>query len=47
VFWTVLRFELAYHRRRPSTYLFFVTLFLLTYFAMASDAFMLFDSQDR
>jgi ABC-type transport system involved in multi-copper enzyme maturation permease subunit len=47
VFWTVLRFELAYHRRRPSTYLFFVTLFLLTYFAMASDAFMLFDSQGQ
>lgn len=38
MFWTVLRFELAYHRRRASTYLFFATLFLLAFFAMASSA---------
>jgi ABC-type transport system involved in multi-copper enzyme maturation permease subunit len=47
VFWTVLRFELAYHRRRASTYLFFATLFLFTYFAMASDAVVLFDNQGQ
>ena len=47
MFWTVLRFELAYHRRRASTYLFFATLFLFTYFAMASDAVVLFDNQGQ
>jgi len=47
VFWTVFRFELDYHRRRPSTYLFFVTMFLLTFFAMASDAFLIFDNQGQ
>ena len=45
MFWTVFRFELSYHRRRPSTYLFFATLFMLSFFAMASDAVILFDSQ--
>jgi ABC-2 type transport system permease protein len=47
VFWTVFRFELDYHRRRPSTYLFFATMFLLTFFAMASDAFLIFDDQGQ
>ena len=47
MFWTVLRFELAYHWRRASTYLFFATLFLLAFFAMASDAVQLFDSQGQ
>jgi ABC-2 type transport system permease protein len=47
VFWTVFRFELDYHRRRPSTYLFFATMFLLTFFGMASDAFLIFDNQGQ
>ena len=47
MFWTVFRFELDYHRRRPSTYLFFATLFLLTFFGMASDAFLIFDNQGQ
>ncbi len=47
MFWTVFRFELDYHRRRPSTYLFFATMFLLTFFGMASDAFLIFDNQGQ
>ena len=38
MFWTVLRFELAYHRRRPSTYLYFGLLFLIAFFTLASDS---------
>ena len=47
MFWTVFRFELDYHRRRPSTYLFFATMFLLAFFGMASDAFLIFDNQGQ
>ena len=47
MFWTVFRFELDYHRRRPSTYLFFAMMFLLTFFGMASDAFLIFDNQGQ
>jgi ABC-2 type transport system permease protein len=38
MFWTILRFELRYHLRRPSTYLFFLMLFLAAFFSIASDA---------
>ncbi|MBX6362866.1 MAG: ABC transporter permease subunit [Gemmatimonadetes bacterium] len=38
MFGTVLRFELRYHLRRPSTYLFFAMLFLMAFFFLASDA---------
>ena len=37
MFWTILRFELAYHLRRPTTYLFLTLTFLLGYFAIGSD----------
>jgi len=38
MFWTVFRFELRYHLRRPSTYVFFLMLFLAAFFSIASDA---------
>ncbi len=38
MFWTVLRFELAYHRRRPATYLYFAVLFLIAFFALSSES---------
>ena len=38
MFWPVLRFEVAYHLKRPVTYLFFSVLFLLGFFLVASEA---------
>ncbi|HET9983091.1 MAG TPA: ABC transporter permease, partial [Longimicrobiales bacterium] len=38
MFGTVFRFELRYHLRRPSTYLYFAMLFLMAFFFVASDA---------
>ena len=38
MFWTVLRFEVAYHLRRPVTYLYFAVFFLLAFFFISSDA---------
>src|SRR3712207_289292 len=38
MFWPVLRFEVGYHLRRPVTYLYFTVFFLLSFFAVSSDA---------
>lgn len=37
MFWTILRLELAFLRRRGTTYLYFAVLFLMAFVAMASD----------
>ena len=36
--WTIFRFELAYHLKRPVTYLYLLLTFLFGFFLMASDA---------
>jgi ABC-2 type transport system permease protein len=40
MYWTILRFEIGYHLRRPSTYLFFVMTLLLGFFSIASEQFL-------
>ena len=37
MFWTVLRYELRYHLKKPVTYLYFAVLFLLAFFMVASE----------
>jgi ABC-2 type transport system permease protein len=39
MFWSILRFELAYHLRRPVTYLYMAVLFLLAFSTTASGAY--------
>ena len=38
MFWAILGFELRYHLRRLTTLLFFAVLFLLAFFAVASES---------
>ncbi|HZS62363.1 MAG TPA: hypothetical protein VFA43_24055, partial [Gemmatimonadaceae bacterium] len=41
VYWTILKLELAFLRRQSTTYLFFVVLFLMSFFTMSSDVIQL------
>lgn len=38
MFWTILRFEINYHLKRPVTYVYFAFLFLLSFVLIASEA---------